>query len=484
IVKNPPVGKRLRQRDGTGIAAQEDRREDMGSYYLRGRTKEGELHGSSHGGGDGVVSLMMAGHLGELSLAGVSIGGSFAGVTGFSLLFGLAGGLETLCGQAYGAEQYQKFGTYTYCAIISLLPICLPVSILWIFMDRILVALGQDPEISMVACQYATCLIPALFAYAVLQSLLRYFQSQSLVLPMLLSTCVTLCFHIPLCWALIFKWKLGSTGAALAIDVSYWLNVIFLALYMGFSSSCAKTRVIYWNDIFYSIKEFFRFALPSAVMVCLEWWTFELLVLLAGLLPDSQLETSVLSICLTTTSLHFYVQCGIAAAGSAQVSNQLGAGNHEAAKMIVRVVLYISLIEAIIVGTILFCCRYVFGYAFSNEKGVVDYVSEVAPLLCLSVIMDSLQTVLSGVARGCGWQHIGAYINLGAYYLVGIPVAVLLCFVLHLRGKGLWIGILTGSIVQAALLALITGFTNWKKQATKARERIFEGTFSADNGLP
>ena len=179
----------------------------------------------------------------------------------------MTGGLETLCGQAYGAEQYQKLGTYTYCAIISLIPICIPVSILWIFMDRILIEIGQDPEISTLACQYAICLIPALFADAILQSLLRYFQSMNLILPMLLSTSVTLFFHIPLCWALIFKWKLGVKGAALAIDVSYWLNVIFLGLYMGFSSSCKKTRVINWNDIFSSIKEFFCFALPSAVMV-------------------------------------------------------------------------------------------------------------------------------------------------------------------------------------------------------------------------
>nr|TKS00394.1 MATE efflux family protein 7-like [Populus alba] len=431
-----------------------------------------------------VVSLMMAGHLGELSLSAVSIGGSFATVTGFSLLFGLTGGLETLCGQAYGAEQYQKLGTYTYCAIISLIPICIPVSILWIFMDRILIEIGQDPEISTVACQYAICLIPALFAYAVLQSLLRYFQSMNLILPMLLSTSVTLFFHIPLCWALIFKWKLGIKGAALAIDVSYWLNVIFLGLYMGFSSSCKKTRVVNWNDIFSSIKEFFCFALPSAVMVCLEWWTFELLILLAGLLPNSQLETSVLSICCVheKTILNYKSVC--ACSGSAQVSNKLGAGNHEAVQVVIRAVLKISLIEAVIVSTNLFFCRNVFGYAFSSERVVVDYVNELAPLLCLSIVADSLQTVLSGIARGCGWQHIGAYINLGAYYLVGIPVAVLLCFILHLRGKGLWIGILTGNIVQATLLALITGLTDWEKQATKARERIFEGTVSDDNGLP
>lgn len=70
----------------------------------------------------------------------------------------------------------------------------------------------------------------------------------------------------------------------------------------------------------------------------------------------------------------------------------------------------------------------------------------------------------TGIARGCGWQHIGAYVNLGAYYLVGLPSAALLCFRFHLRGKGLWIGVLTGSIVQATLLALVTASTNWKQQ--------------------
>ena len=69
-----------------------------------------------------------------------------------------------------------------------------------------------------------------------------------------------------------------------------------------------------------------------------------------------------------------------------------------------------------------------------------------------------------GVARGSGWQKIGAFTNLGAYYAAGIPVASLLGFVLSLNGKGLWIGILTGSTLQAIILAFITAFTNWEKQ--------------------
>ena len=134
-------------------------------------------------------------------------------------------------------------------------------------MDRLLIAVGIDSEISTVACKYAICLVPALFAFAVLQPLLRYFQTQSLIYPILVSTCAALFFHIPFCWALVYKWELGNIGGALSIGVSYWLNVILLVLYMVFSSSCEKTRGLYWDDIFSSINKFFRFASPSAVMI-------------------------------------------------------------------------------------------------------------------------------------------------------------------------------------------------------------------------
>ena len=74
-------------------------------------------------------------------------------------------------------------------------------------------------------------------------------------------------------------------------------------------------------------------------------------------------------------------------------------------------------------------------------------------------------------ARGSGWQDIGAYVNLGAYYLVGVPVGVVLAFVVHLKGKGLWIGMVTGSTIEAFLLALNTSFTNWEKQVIRTQKK-------------
>ncbi|XP_031265297.1 protein DETOXIFICATION 12-like isoform X1 [Pistacia vera] len=429
-----------------------------------------------------VISVMMVGHLGELALSSTAIAISLAGVTGFSLLMGMASGLETLCGQAFGAKHYGRIGTQTYTAIFSLFLVCLPLSLLWIFMGRLLVFIGQDPRISHEAGKFIVWLLPALFAYAALQPLVRYFQTQSLTFPMFLSSLASLCFHIPLCWVLVFKSGLGNLGGALAIGISYWLNVIFLGIYMKFSSACAKTRAPISMDVFRGIGEFFRFAIPSAVMICLEWWSFELLILMSGLLPNPELETSVLSVCLNTISTLYTIPYGLSAAVSTRVSNELGAGNPQKARVAVYAVVFLAVTETIIVSAILFASRHVFGYVFSNEKEVADYVTTMAPLVCLSVIMDSLQGVLSGVARGCGWQHIGAFVNLGAFYLCGIPMAATLGFWLKFRGVGLWIGVQAGAFTQTVLLFIITSYTNWEKQASKARERVFEGRSLVDNG--
>ncbi|EEF30163.1 protein DETOXIFICATION 12 [Ricinus communis] len=430
-----------------------------------------------------VISMMMVGHLGELALSSSAIAISLSAVTGFSVLSGMSSALETLCGQAYGAEQYRKLGNQTYSGIFSLILVAITLSIVWINMEKLLILIGQDPVIAHEAGKFTRLLVPALFAYAISQPLTRYYQTQSLTKPMLISTSVTLSLHIPLCWVLVFKSGLRNLGGALAISISNWLNAVFLLLYMKYSSVCAKTRVPISMELFQGVGEFFRFAIPSVVMICLQWWSYEFVILLSGLLPNPQLETSVLSVCLTTIATLYAIPYGLSAAVSTRVSNELGAGNPRVAKNAVYSVMFITVAELILVSGTLFTTRHVFGYTFSNEKEVVDSVSTMAPLVCLSVIVDGLQGVLSGVARGCGWQHIGAYVNLGALYLCGVPAAAILGFWLQLKGRGLWIGICIGAILQTVLLYVVTCHTNWKEQANKARKRIFEGRSSVENLL-
>jgi multidrug resistance protein, MATE family len=95
--------------------------------------------------------------------------------------------------------------------------------------------------------------------------------------------------------------------------------------------------------------------------------------------------------------LKLYEKCSVFGGNcSTRVSNELGAGNPQAARLAVTVVMLITVTEAVIVSSAFFASRHVFGYIFSNEKEVVDYVTTLAPLVCLSVVLDSLHGVLSG----------------------------------------------------------------------------------------
>ncbi|KAF8399057.1 hypothetical protein HHK36_014923 [Tetracentron sinense] len=411
-----------------------------------------------------VISVMFVGHIGELALSSASMATSFASVTGFSLLTGMGSALDTLCGQAYGGKQYNMLGTYMQRAMFVLLLVSVPVAFIWANTEYILIGLGQDPDISKGAGLYARYMIPMLFSYGLLQCLVRFLQAQNIVFPMMIISGVTTLLHFPICWILVFKSGLGNRGAAMANSLSYWINVLLLALYVKYSTACKKTWTGFSKEALHDVPNFLRLAIPSAVMVCLEFWSFEMILLMSGLLPNPQLETSVLSIILNTCALSFNISFGLGSSGSTRVSNELGAGQSQAARLAVRVVILMATIGGLFLGLTMIILRGTWGYLFSNEEEVVRYVATMMPLLATSNFLDGIQCALSGVVRGCGWQKTGAFVNLGAYYLVGIPFSVFLTFVLHGGGKGLWMGIICALFVQVLSFLLITLRTNWDQE--------------------
>ncbi|XP_072959517.1 protein DETOXIFICATION 16-like isoform X2 [Typha angustifolia] len=426
------------------------------------------------------ISIMFVGHLGELSLSGASMASSFAGVSGFSLLMGMGSALDTLCGQAFGAKQFNMLGIHMQRAMLVLMLVSIPLAIVWACTGQILLLCGQDSEIANEAGVYSRWMIPSLFAYGLLQCHVRFLQTQNIVFPIMLSSGITAMLHILVCWILVYQVGLGSKGAALGNGISNWINVLLLALYVRLSNNCKKTWTGFSKEALHDILNFIKLAVPSALMVCLGWWSFKFLVLLSGLLPDPKLETSVLSISLNTASAVYMVPFGLSAAVSTRVSNELGAGRGQAASLAVRVVLFLAISEGLVVGLALVLLRGIWGYAYSNEKEVVKYVATMLPILATSNIFDGIQCVLSRVARGCGWQKIGGFVNLGAFYILGLPSTILLAFVFHLGGQGLWLGIICGIFPQALIFLAITLWTDWEKEARKAKDRVFSSTIPTD----
>ncbi|XP_033508954.1 protein DETOXIFICATION 16-like isoform X3 [Nicotiana tomentosiformis] len=419
--------------------------------------------------------------------------------------------METLCGQAYGAKQYHMLGIHMQRGMLVLVAIGIPISIIWAFAGHIFAFCGQDLELSIHAGLYARWLIPSIFPYGLLQCQLRFLQTQSRVKPLVISTGFTSLIHVFLCWALVFKFGMGNKGAALCNAISYWINVLLLALYIRFSSSCKETWTGFSKEGGRNLPSFLSLAIPSALMVCLEQWSYEFLVLMSGLLPNPKLETSMMAIrlvqnsrcvltllgyfvlvfwykalfdsihhpyylftfpSLSTSSLVFRIPFGFGSAVSTRVANELGAGRPKAAKLATRIVLLLAVVEGLVLSGIAVAARNVWGYIYTNEEEVVKYLAAIMPVLALSNFMDGIQGVLSGIARGCGWQKLGALVNLGAYYLAGLPCAVILTFVFHFGGKGLWTGIISGSGLQALILQLITLCTNWELQARKVESRV------------
>lgn len=73
----------------------------------------------------------------------------------------------------------------------------------------------------------------------------------------------------------------------------------------------------------------------------------------------------------------------------------------------------------------------------------------------------------AGVAVGAGWQSMVALLNTGCYYIVGLPIGAVLGYVFKLGVKGIWSGMLLGSLLQTVILLIIIIRTNWSKEVSQ-----------------
>ncbi|KAE8716563.1 copper amine oxidase 1-like [Hibiscus syriacus] len=112
-------------------------------------------------------------------------------------------------------------------------------------------------------------------------------------------------------------------------------------------------------------------------------------------------------------------------------------------------------------------------YMFSNDSIVQRLVMELTPLLVLCIIINTVQPVLSGMAIGAGWRTAVVYVNIACYYLFGVvPLGLALGFVLQMGVKGIWCGMLLGTVVQTCVIFGMIYKINWNKEASIAEERI------------
>jgi MATE family multidrug resistance protein len=144
------------------------------------------------------------------------------------------------------------------------------VSVMWLNMGAILVALGEDPEIAQAAQSYVYWLVPILVSYGLLFPVIKFFQTQRAVFQLMICSAVTVICHVPLCWLIIDKLQVGFKGAAVAMNISLAINLGLLFAFLKFSSRFEKTFISLSWEAFQNFGDFFRLAIPSAIMMWYE----------------------------------------------------------------------------------------------------------------------------------------------------------------------------------------------------------------------
>ncbi|XP_009630733.1 protein DETOXIFICATION 40-like [Nicotiana tomentosiformis] len=415
---------------------------------------------------------IFSGHLGNLELAAASLGNTGIQVFAYGLMLGMGSAVETLCGQAFGAKKFDMLGVYLQRSTILLTLTGILLTFVYIFCKPILIFLGESERIASAAALFVYGLIPQIFAYAFNFPIQKFLQAQSIVAPSAYISAATLALHLVMSWVVIYKIGLGLLGASLILSLSWWIIVIGQFVYIVKSERCRQTWKGFSLQAFSGLPVFFKLSAASAVMLCLETWYFQVVVLLAGLLENPELSLDALSICMTISGWVFMISVGFNAAASVRVSNELGARHPKSAAFSVIVVTSWSFILSVIAAAIVLALRNLISYAFTGGEVVAAAVSDLCPLLAISLILNGIQPVLSGVAVGCGWQTFVAYVNVGCYYIVGVPVGVLLGFHFKLGAKGIWSGMLGGTVMQTIILIWITARTDWNKEVESAQYRL------------
>ncbi|KAK2458050.1 protein DETOXIFICATION [Trifolium repens] len=416
------------------------------------------------------ITNIFVGHLGDIELSAVSLINSVIGTFAFGFMFCMGSATETLCGQAFGAGQIHMLGVYMQRSWIILFVTSILLLPIYIFAGPILKLLGQQKDMADLAGSFALLVIPQFLSLSFNFPTQKFLQSQSKVNVIAWIGFVALIMHIGLLWLLIYVLDLGLTGAAIAFDVTSWgITLAQLVYVVGWCKDG-------WNGLSWlalkDIWSFVRLSIASAVMLCLEVWYMMSLIVLAGHLDNAIIAVDSISICMNYNGWEGMIFIGVNAAISVRVSNELGLRHPRAAKYSVYVTVFQSLFIGIFFMGVILLTKNYFAIVFTNSKTLQAAVAKLGNLLAVTMVLNSVQPVISGVAVGGGWQALVAYINVGCYYLFGLPLGYLLGYTAELGVKGLWGGMICGILLQTLMLMGILYKTNWNKEVDNTTARV------------
>jgi MATE family multidrug resistance protein len=405
----------------------------------------------------GVVDTIMVGKLGPAAIGAVALGNAVY-YTPSLFGIGLLLGLDTLVSHAYGRKDHDAChrwlaqGVYLACIVTP------PLMLIIAAASYGFVHVGITPEVAVPAGTYLRILnwgtLPLLFYGAARRYLQGVGQVRVITATFILANLLNWFGN----WALIYGKlgmpALGVNGSAISTCVA---RLAMAGALIGFAWRYERTRghplFRHWaGPNLRMLKQMVRLGAPAAGQIILEVGAWNLSTLSAGWLTPVALATH--SIALNYASITYMVPLGVSAAAAVGVGHAVGAGDLPRARRAGWLALALGTSFMLFAAVIFFVAPRPLIALYTRDPRVLAVGPSLLGLAAAFQIFDGIQTVSTGALRGLGETRFPMFVNFVGYWLLGLPLGLTLCFVLHWGIYGTWIGLTLALIVISSTLLL------------------------------
>jgi MATE family multidrug resistance protein len=408
----------------------------------------------------GVVDTMVVGHLSTEALAAVAMGHVvIMAVSSFGM--GLLLALDPLVSQAVGAGDRAAVRRSVQRGLVLAVALMVPSTLLLLPSEWLLTTFRQPPETIPLAAAYVRICIPGLLPFYGFVVLRQSLQAMERLRPIVVTIVTVNFFNLVADWALVFGAgpipQLGPVGSAWATTVARTLLFVVL-LVLGRRElrpllDRFDPEVLRWQPL----SRIVRLGAPIGFQVQLEIIAFSAIALLMGLYGTVQMAAHQVAINLA--SLTFMVPLGVGSATAVRVGQAIGARDGEGARRAASAGLAIGASFMSVTAAAFLLAPRLLASAYTSAEEVLALAVVFIPIAGFFQIFDGLQVVSAGALRGAGDTRAPMLVNILGFWLIGLPISLVLAFPLGLGPEGLWWGVVAGlGSVAAFLLARVA----WK----------------------
>jgi multidrug resistance protein, MATE family len=404
------------------------------------------------------ITMYFAGILSERTqnqniFAGISLASTFANLSFSSIMEGFASALESLSSQHNGSKNYLEVGLTLHQSIVSLSILSIPILISWYYVGDLFISLGVDPDICLVTQNFLTIRLIATPGEILILTYEKYLQSMGLMSPSMHAAGIYNIFLIILCFFFIHVFKYSYQCLAYAHILCTYLQLFSLILLSIKTKEVQRTLVSPSERSFHNIYFFLRYGASGCVMICAEWWAYEILTIFASFISSAAISAQ--SILLQLIVILFMFPLGVSISVASIVGNSIGSESFQLAKSIGNLSFALVFVLDLLLSPLVYFYGISYTHIFTSDPLIIALCQRCLPLLCFQIFIDGFQAVGSGILRGAGRQSLGAIVNLIAFYLIALPLGWYLCFNQDLGIFGLFLGVCIGSISQT--IAILCG---------------------------